>query len=391
MKGKEKPYLILISFDGFRWDYPNRGITPNFDQSRKNGVSAISREPVYPSKTFPNHISLITGLYPENHGIILNDFIDPFSGDRYRIGNSKAARDSKWYLGEAFWETAARQGVITASYFWPGSELPEPHRRPFYREEYDHNRPYEQRVEGVLNWLQLPEDKRPHFITMYFHEADSKGHTFGPNSPEVNASIKLMDKMLGLLFDGLQQINMVAKTNIIVVSDHGMTEVNTERIVNIEKILSDYSCRFVGNGPFMMIWPDSATQEEEIYQTLKSAMKHFKVYYRDEIPKHFHFSRNPFIAPIFLIADIGWSVETGSSANWLWQNPGTGGNHGYDNHHRDMHGIFYAIGPAFKKSYQTGTVRSIDVYPLLCKILDVEPRNNIDGKLERISFILKEN
>ena len=237
LTAQETPYVILISFDGFRWDYPSRGITPNFDEIRENGVAAVSLEPVYPSKTFPNHLSIITGMYPENHGIILNEFSDPFSGARYRMSDTTAIRDGKWYLGEAFWETAERQGITTASYFWPGSELHDPARRPTYRELYEHNRPYEERIAGVLRWLQLPPAERPHFITLYFHETDTQGHNFGPDAPETNQAIQRLDSMLGLLIEGLEKIGMRAQTNLIVVSDHGMTAVNTEKIVNIEKIL----------------------------------------------------------------------------------------------------------------------------------------------------------
>lgn len=389
VSAKDKPYVILISFDGFRWDYVDRGITPNLDRFKLDGVSASSLQPVYPSKTFPNHISLITGMYPENHGIILNDFVDPVSGERYRIGDSTQVRGSKWYWGEAFWETAARQGVQTASYFWPGSELPEQHRRPHLRELYDHNRPYEDRVDGVLNWLQLPEESRPQFITLYFHETDTKGHRFGPVSPEINEGIKKMDDMLGRLLDGLESIGMADKTNVIIVSDHGMTEVHTERIVNVEEILEGYNCQFGGNGPFMMVRPDDEAQLAEIYNILKTTEDRYDTYYRENIPEYFHFSQNPLIAPIFLIADLGWSLETNRSQRWLQRNPGVGGNHGYDNRALDMHGIFFATGPAFKKGYSTGTVRSIDVYPLLCEIFGIMPRNNIDGELENISFLLK--
>lgn len=388
---EEHPYLILISFDGFRWDYANRGVTPNLDKFRQEGVSALSLEPVYPTKTFPNHLSIITGLYPENHGIILNEFENPVTGEQYNLSNEAALRDSKWYLGEAFWETAERQGIITASYFWPGSQLTLVYRRPTYWEPYEHNRPYEQRVEGLLNWLKLPEDQRPHFITLYFHETDSKGHDFGPDSPEVNQAISLLDSVLGSLIDGITRLDLDNQVNIIVVSDHGMTEVNTDRIVNVEKMIGEYACRYIGEGPFLMIRPEEK-EMDAVYNLLKQQAQHFRVYRREEVPAYFHFSHHPFIPPLVLVADMGWSLHTNKSAETLLKKGyGKGGNHGYDNHQMDMHGIFFALGPAFKKGYRTGTLHNTDIYPLLCRIFHIMPRQNIDGRLERISFILEED
>ncbi|NMB82229.1 MAG: alkaline phosphatase family protein, partial [Ignavibacteria bacterium] len=174
-----KPYVILVSLDGFRWDYLNRGLSPNLEFIRDNGASALSLRPTFPSKTFPNHQSIITGMYIENHGIIANTFRDEFKNELYRMGDTSAVRNSRWYLGEAFWETAERNGITTASYFWPGSEMNLEYRRPTYFENYEHNRPYEKRVEGVANWLKLPVDKRPHFITLYFDDTDTQGHRYG--------------------------------------------------------------------------------------------------------------------------------------------------------------------------------------------------------------------
>ena len=213
----DHPYVILVGLDGFRWDYVDRGISPTLDMMRRDGASALSLQPTFPSKTFPNHLSIVTGMHPENHGIVTNGIRDPFTGDRYRMGNNAAIQESRWYLGEMFWETAERQGITTASYFWPGSELPEDHRRPTYQEFYEHNRPYETRIEGLLEWLKKPEDERPRFMTLYFHEVDSKGHQFGPDSPEVNEAIKLVDSLLAKLLTGLKEIGLHDKTNLIIV------------------------------------------------------------------------------------------------------------------------------------------------------------------------------
>lgn len=384
----EKPYVILISFDGFRWDYVNKGITPNLKKMEMNGVSASSLRPVFPSKTFPNHYSIITGLYPENHGIIHNDFYDLFSQERYKVGDEKSVRNAKWYTGEAFWETAERQGITTASYFWPGSEVQLSYRHPTYVEYYEHDRPYEQRIEGVFNWLRLPPEERPRFITLYFDATDTYGHKHGPESEENAAAIRRLDDMLGLLFQKLEKIQLADKTNVIVVSDHGMTAVDSRRIIDIKKILRGFEFTLQGSGPIMMI--DCAGPDiSKIYQILKRNEKDYKVFLKADVPDYYHFSNHPFITPIVVIADVGTSLMKGTREN-LYFKFLSKGNHGYDNHHLDMHGIFIATGPAFKRGYRTGTLWNIDVYPLLCKIFNIAPRGNIDGKLERIGFILKE-
>ncbi|NJD22407.1 MAG: alkaline phosphatase family protein [Melioribacter sp.] len=379
-----KPYVILISFDGFRWDYLNREITPNLKKIKENGVSALSLRPAFPSKTFPNHQSIITGMYPAHHGIIANTFGDPFNKTIYRMGDTNAVRNSRWYLGEAFWETAERQGIKTASYFWPGSEILISYRHPTYFEEYDHERPYEKRVDGVIDWLKLPAEKRPHFITVYFHETDTQGHKFGPSAPETNLAIKTLDNIAGLLFQKLDEIKMRDSVNVIFVSDHGMTEISQQQTINIEKIANSSDCKFFDGGPIMFVEPNKE-KVNDVYTILKKNENHYKVYLRNEVPEYFHFNDHPFISQIVVVADLGWTVLSNKKFDFEEK-----GNHGYDNNQLDMHGIFLAVGPNFKKNYHTGTLWNIDIYPLLCKIFEIFPRTNIDGKLDRIGFILND-
>ena len=384
---QSKPYVILISFDGFRWDYVDRGITPNFDYIKENGTSAKSLRSCFPTKTFPNHISIVTGMYPEHHGIITNGFLDTFTNTRFSMSDTITKREAKWYKGEAFWETAERQGIKTASYFWPGSDVTLNYRHPTYYYSYDGKIPYRERVDGVINWLKLPYDQRPHFVASYFEATDTYGHKYGPDSPEINFAIAQLDSILGYYFEKLKEINLFDSTNIIVVSDHGMTEVSINKAINIENMLERYKYKQNDDGPFMMIEPE-AGQLDNIYNKLKENENHYKVYKREDVPAYFHFSDNPLISKIVIIAENGWSLETNKSfENMKKWNPK--GNHGYDNYSMDMNGIFYAIGPAFKKNYQVGTVNNIDIYPLLCKIFNVFPNQLIDGKLERIEYILK--
>ncbi|MEN8194191.1 MAG: ectonucleotide pyrophosphatase/phosphodiesterase, partial [Bacteroidota bacterium] len=378
------PYVLLVSFDGFRWDYLDRNITPNLDSVISNGARAVSLRPVTPSKTFPNHYSIISGMYAENHGIIFNSFEDTHSCDYYRIGDTNAVRNPKWYKGEAFWETAEKNGITTASYFWPGSEMNDPKRRPSYFKNYNHDEPYKNRIDGVVDWLQMPYHERPHFITLYFHDTDTYGHAFGPNSPEINTSIQRLDSLVGYLDNELTSIGMRDSINIIYLSDHGMTEIDTSRTINLEIILDGLDYKSGGSKPLVMIEPHSE-DFDSVYQRVIRNEDHFTVYKKSEVPDHFHFKNNENIYSIILAADLGWSFVDGNQFDEM-RKYGNKGDHGYLKEHLDMHGILVASGPRFKNSYKIGTLWNIDVYPLLCKIFNIYPNPKIDGKLERIEY-----
>lgn len=382
-------YTILISFDGFRWDYTSRGLTPTFDHIKQNGVAAVSLLPAFPSKTFPNHLSIVTGLHPENHGIIANDFWSPACDCWYSIRDTNAVRNGDWYNGEMIWEPLKKNGIKTASYFWPGSEISVDERRPDYFEKYDHYRPYDKRVEGIIEWLTLPYPERPKFLTLYFDATDSYGHSFGPNSPEVNAAIQNLDSMLNKLFLGLERIGLKDSANIIVVSDHGMTDVSADRVIDIESLLDDnLEYKIVSDGPKMFIGAESE-QREKIFSQLSKHAEHFQVYQTSEVPKYLHFSKNENILDIVVIAEMGWSLVHKKSGDWMRYR--AKGNHGYENFNLDMHGIFYAIGPSFRKGFSIGTVSNLDIYPLLCKIYNIDLKHTIDGSLADIEMILSQN
>jgi predicted AlkP superfamily pyrophosphatase or phosphodiesterase len=380
---KDQQYVLLISFDGFRWDYLNRGITPNLSEFAASGVKAESMRPSFPTKTFPNHYSIITGMEPENHGIILNNFKDLNTGDIYSMGDTASIRDPKWYKGEAVWSTLKRNDIRTASFFWPGSEVHDIAKRPDYFKIYQHHMPYGDRIDGVIEWLSLPEVQRPKFITLYFHETDSRGHESGPQSPEVNAGISLLDSLFGVMLAKINDLPIADQINIIIVSDHGMTAIYRDKVINISSLLPGIAFDTWSSGPMMMM--DS--NDDQVYKMLKDAEKNFRVYKKSEVPAHLHFSKNPFIWPLVLIAEPGYTLATDWNYDRILKYT-SGGTHGYDNTVKDMHGIFIAGGPAFKKGMQARTLRNIDIYPVICKIFDVEAARNIDGKLEEIGFIL---
>lgn len=382
-----KPYIVMVSIDAFRWDYINREITPNLSQIKKEGASAISLLSAFPSKTFPNHTSIITGMYTENHGIISNDFEDLVTGEKYRMSDTIAVRQSKWYLGEPFWETAKRNGIIAASYYWPGSELTLAERRPDYFKQYQKNTADKDKIETFANWLKLPYAKRPHFITLYFEQVDAKSHSFGPDSPETNEAIKEVDAIVKDIKENIAKAGLRDSVNLIILSDHGMTGISNDRSINIEKMINNSSVKLINTGALTMIHPPKG-KEKSIYNLLKKNEDHYKVYYKEEVPSYFHYSKNPFIPELVVIADLGWKIVDSRMSQRSGYEKVKKGDHGYDNYQLDMQGFFVAEGPAFKKHYYTGTLQNIDIYPLLCKIFGIQPRSNIDGKLERIEFIL---
>ncbi len=384
---QQNPYTILISFDGFRWDYSNRGITPNMDTLKMRGVETLSLRPSYPSITFPNHYSIVSGSYPEHHGILQNVFTN-IHGETYHLKDTVSVRQGKWYKREAFWTTARKHGIVTASYYWPGSEVKDKGVGPTYVMPYNHVEPHKNKTDTVIQWLSKTPKARPHFICLYFHDTDTYGHKFGPNSVEIDSAIMKMDTVIGDLTAGLKKINMLDSVNIIVVSDHGMAEVSNDRVVNVEKPILGDKYTLDGDGPFMFVFTGKDTIQT-IYEKLKKNEKHYKVYLKTNMPPHYYFDDNEDIAPIIIVAEPGWVVVNNSSPADIIAKYGKG-KHGYEKDWLDMHGTFIAAGPAFKEGYKTGTVWNIDIYPLLCKMYNIPIDHKIDGDINRIRYILKD-
>jgi len=378
----EKPYVLLISFDGFRWDYVDKTELPNFNYLIAHGVKAESMQPVFPSKTFPNHYSIITGMYPIHHNLVFNVFTDPETGETFAPSGAIKLQ-SKWYGGEPFWVTADKNGIRTASVFWVGSSVNDPARRPDYFNFYNHTLSHKDRVSKIINYLELPQKERPYFLTLYFPDTDDSGHYFGPDSPQIISTLKKLDSTLGVLFARLKRIHMLDKINIIVVSDHGMTNVDSKKSIALKQMLLGFNYYFNGHGPVTGLVARRKKDIPNIYKLLKKNEKGYDVYYKNDLPVAYHFSQNRRIGDIVVVAKPGF---------WLKLSPygrTTRGAHGYDNHVLDMHGIFMAMGPAFKAGYKTGMVHNIDIYPMLCKIFGVQPSTKIDGRLDRIDDVLK--
>ena len=382
---KEIPTLILVSFDGCRYDYPDLANTPALDAMAAHGVRAEGLKTAFPSKTFPNHLTVVTGLYPGHHGIIANTIYDAENDRWYRLSNG-AVSDASWYQGEPVWVTAEKQGITTATFFWPGSEAAIGGVRPTYWKPYDHHFPFAQRVEQVLAWLDLPKGERPQFITLYFHEPDESGHHYGPASPEAIAALEEVDAQLAALQQGLDERGLSDQVNLIVLSDHGMTSTSRDSVIFLDDYINMEDVMVVDWSPILALRPKEG-KEEAVYQALKGAHPHMHIYRKGEIPEAYHYNDYPLVQPIIGVADLHWSITTRAYFDSHPNKPSPGA-HGYDPVYSDMNAIFYAQGPDFKEGYTAPVVENINLYELMCHLLRIEPAEN-DGSLEAVQDLLR--
>lgn len=380
-----RPPVILVSLDGFRWDYLDLYEAPALEALARGGVQAEKLIPVFPSKTFPSHYSAVTGLYPGNHGIISNTIYDPETGERFSLSNRDAIVDARWWGGEPIWVTAEKQGQIAATYFWPGSEAPIQDVRPTHWFEYDGEVPGEDRVDQVLAWLELPDGERPSIITLYFSDVDGAGHRHGPNAPEVAEAVARVDGYLQRLLDGLQSRQMLDSVNLLITSDHGMAETSPERVVFLDDYFNPDEAHVVDYSPVLMMYPPEG-HGERIHQALR-ADPHLDVYWKDELPERFHLN-HPLTPPLLAVAAEGWVIATRS---YYERDPDryAGGAHGYDNLAPSMGGLFIAHGPAFKSGLTAPSFEIVHLYEMMCGLLGLEPAPN-DGEPDALTEILAE-
>jgi predicted AlkP superfamily pyrophosphatase or phosphodiesterase len=380
ISAQDKPYVVMLSLDGFRWDYTEKVNTPNLDYIAKNGVKAESLKPSFPSKTFPNHYTIATGLYPDHHGIVANSFYDPNAKREYKISDRQAVEDGYFYGGEPIWVSAEKQNVTAASYFWVGSEAPIQGIRPTYWKKYDHGFPFAQSIDTVIHWLQLPEKERPHLILFYSSEPDGKGHYSGPEDPETRETIAYLDSMVGVFIKKVNALRIADQLNFIVVSDHGMTQLDPTKTVYLSDFIQqDWFERIIGWNPVFFFQPKSKFRNEAI-QALHN-IDHVKVWKKNELPEKWHYGTNDRILDFVLVGENGWQIKMNRDSKLV------NGDHGYDNDFMDMHGIFYAMGPAFKINHEQPTFESIQIYNLICQLLDLMPVPN-DGDLKKIDGML---
>jgi len=379
----EQPYLVMLSLDGFRWDYPQFARTPVLDSLKEVGVVAESLKPAFPTKTFPNHYTMATGLYPDNHGIVLNSF---YAGDlerTYSVRNRDAVNDGSFYGGEPIWVTAEKQDIKSASLFWVGSAAEIKGVRPsYYSLDYIQELPFEARIDSVYNWLSLPEAKRPGLIMWYYHEPDYIGHGDGPYGDTTKLVVEKLDAYLSQFFTRMRKLPIYDQINFIITSDHGMAETTEERVVLLDQYIDTADIDFHdGLDPVMNIKVKPG-KLEKVYQQLKKT-PHLFAWKHDSLPERLHYGSNIRTQDITVVAYPGWAISTS------WRKMKYKGSHGYDNDFKDMHAIFYAAGPAFKKGFAHPTFENVNIYPLIAEILDLVPANT-DGKLGNVKGMLSE-
>lgn len=385
----DKPYVILISLDGFRHDYVERFQPPSLVKFIQEGVQAKSLLPCFPSKTFPNHYSIATGMRPENHGLVDNTFYDPEKDAIYKISDREKVEDGSWYGGTPIWVQAAKSGMVSASYFFVGSEADVQGIRPTYYYNYDGSVPNEERTKQVLKWLRLPEDQRPHLITMYFSDMDDIGHRAGPNDDDALKKVLYrLDETLGNFFNNLEQLNL--PINVILVSDHGMEEVLTENYIPIEVLQDDQRYRTVNSGAVVHFHLKDKGDLNDVYQLLKRKEHNFKIYKTQDSPYYQANTSNPRIGELIAVVDHNYYFSSARKIGFLKASGDkTGGQHGFPIDNNDIEGIFYARGSQIKSSTTIPSFENIHVYPLICEILDLKVPKEVDGKLKVLHDILK--
>jgi alkaline phosphatase D len=379
-EGTLDSYVLVVSFDGFRWDYQDRYETPNLDQLELDGVKAEYLISSFPTKTFPNHYTLATGLYPDNHGIINNSFYAPELDGIYRIGDRGMVSDPDAYFGEPIWVTAEEQGVKSASYFWVGSEAAIMGTSPSYWFTYNHDTPYIPRVDQVIEWLKMPLNERPGLIFLYFDQPDGVAHRFGPEHQETGEVVNYLDSILGYLRSEISELEYGDLVNLIVLSDHGMGPTSPDKYVNLEEHLKEeWTISVIGGNPLFLIEPAEACADS-ITMAL-NAVEGVSAWQRDDIPERLHYGSSSRFPGIMAVADSLWSIGKGADSSGY-----TGGAHGYDNAYTDMNTIFYAEGPAFRENYSSAPFSNVEVYGIIAEILGLDPATT-DGNIEHVRDI----
>jgi len=382
------PIVILISFDGWRWDYMARTQVPNLQELALRGVRAEALTPVFPTSTFPNHYSIVTGLYPENHGIVSNVISDPRFPQRFTM-SAPTSRESRWWGGEPVWVTAIRQQLRAASMFWPGSEVSIRGVRPTYWKPFDDGVSNAARVGQVLEWLALPDVERPSFVTLYFSDVDDAGHAYGPDSPRVLEAARRLDASLGQLMSGIRKLGLLDRTVVVIVSDHGMSQRARNRVIFLDDYLDLSTVDVIDWTPNLSLRPRSASVDD-VYRALSGKHPALAVYKREDIPSHLHYRANDRIPPIVGLADDGWTIATHArhlAATMAGR--GSGGAHGYDPKFKSMQGLFVAAGPGVREGAVIAPFENVHIYNLLCALLRVTPAPN-DGDADVIRRILVE-
>ncbi len=362
------PVTILISIDGFRPDYRARGVTPNLDALAARGISAAMR-PAFPSKTFPNHTTLVTGLVPDRNGIVANKMLDARRpGETFTM----TTEDPFWWSdSEPVWIAAKKAGIRTATLFWPGANVEHDGLRPDDWQQFSIKVSNRQRVDGVIDWLRRPAKTRPAFVTVYFDTVDTAGHEYGPDSAEVTKAVADVDAAIGALRQGLRSLHQ--RANLVIVADHGMAAISADRVVRLDSFVDPADAQVVEDGPFATLNP-VAGHEAALAAQLAKAPAHVQCWAKDAIPARFHYGLHPRVPAYLCLADTGWGLLAKPP-----KAPIKGGTHGYDNAAPDMAALFIASGPAIKPLGPIPGFDNVDVEPLLRDLIGLPQGQDRDG------------
>lgn len=353
-------YVILVSIDGFRADDLGSGATPVLDRLAAAGASGPLR-PSFPSLTFPNHYTLVTGREPDRHGVVANSFVDPELGPF----SMTSLESGFWDQAEPIWITAEKAGIPTATMFWPGSEIEIQGLRPRYWVKFARRVDETARVGQILNWLALPPKERPRLLTLYFNRIDIAGHRYGPDAPETRAAIARVDAAIGHLVEGLKTAGLSGRTVLVVVSDHGMAATAPDRTIWLDDMVDPAALRIGYNGALLLADPSPGREAEA--RSLIGSHPHMTCYDKGRLPERLHYGRHPRVARIVCLAETGWLISTRD-------NPLTsvGGAHGYDNAAREMQAVFIAQGPGVAVGRKVTDLDAVDIQPLLARLLGIK-------------------
>jgi predicted AlkP superfamily pyrophosphatase or phosphodiesterase len=381
----QPPIVILVSIDGWRWDYMTRFAPPAISKLAQSGVTAEGLVPAFPSKTFPNHYSIITGLHPANHGITSNNMIDPRLPGRFTLDNRDVQQDSRWWGGEPLWITADRQGRVTGTMFWPGSDVMIAGGRPTHWRPYEHEYPNPARVDAILEWLKGGNTPPATFLTLYFSDVDDAGHAAGPEGEETRKAALEVDRMIARLMAGVESLGLGPRVNYVLVSDHGMSQLSPDRVIVLDNYIDVSSVELVDTAPIVGLNPKPGVSTESLYNSLRDKHPALQVYLRSNLPEAYRLRNHPRVPEIIGVADDGWHVTT-----FEWQlesHEFRFGNHGYDPVHRSMHGLFMASGPRFRSGLKVPAFSNLHVYELICRVLNLRPAPNDGDASVTASFL----
>ena len=386
LQQQQKPYVIMISADGFRYDYARQYNAANLLQLAKSGIEAEAMIPSFPSVTFPNHYTLVTGLYPSHHGLVNNNFLDRNLNKRYAY-NGKMIGEQQWYKGMPLWVLAEQQQMLTASFYWVGSEAPIQGTYPTYRYPYNEKINIHNRIQTVVNWLSLPADRRPHLITFYFPEVDHAGHHYGPDAPETRREVLFVDSAVNELNKAVQQTGL--KVSFVFVSDHGMAKVDNENPMPTPAAIDTSQFTIARDGVMLELYAKEKSSIQPTYQQLKQDESRYRVYLKSQMPGRLHYGvKDDYynrIGDILLLARYP-NVFGYNTAN----HKTTIATHGFDPKQvNQMLATFYAWGPAFKSGVRVKAFDNVDVFPVVARILQLQLTQKIDGKFKLAHKILK--